>query len=450
MARASGTPAPAASTAAKPRENIDTWSNAVAEACTQQFARLPKTGRPQPHEHTVLAGFAVSMSRVPGDADAAQRQTLSATIDQKQQHQHQQWAGEVPGDTDAAQKQIISAMADQQQEQQQQQRCTGLSSPSIAMAADAAADVAAQAEHGTTAAAAVFSSAADLCMPEAGARSNSHLSNSLRVVALGSGSKCLSAAARSPLGDVLNDSHAEVIAHRAFQRWLHTEVAAALNAARTRAGSTCASTQVSTADFTTTPSVALSRVAHSRVATVDVGAQDLQNGKQQQDRALSLDDQCSLHGLQCFEVMSDGRVRPREGIAFHMWVSQPPCGDASIYGAAIAASAATATSAAATTSAATSAAGNQPSCGDASVYGINGAATPTSEAALPRKRVSGVPSVAVGSSCTAARLSAITDTSGAASIFAGHNACAAQCTVPDKALWQESCGRSPQGEVHRV
>ena len=35
---------------------------AVAEVILRQYESLPKTGKPQPNEHTVLAGFAVSIN----------------------------------------------------------------------------------------------------------------------------------------------------------------------------------------------------------------------------------------------------------------------------------------------------------------------------------------------------------------------------------------------------
>ena len=38
------------------------WGQAVAEAAQAAFAALPPTGKPQPHEHTVMAAFLVSTS----------------------------------------------------------------------------------------------------------------------------------------------------------------------------------------------------------------------------------------------------------------------------------------------------------------------------------------------------------------------------------------------------
>lgn len=55
------------------------------------------------------------------------------------------------------------------------------------------------------------------------------VNDNLEIVSLGTGSKCIGATKMSPTGDILNDSHAEIICRRAFLRYLYNEVTNAYN-----------------------------------------------------------------------------------------------------------------------------------------------------------------------------------------------------------------------------
>lgn len=92
----------------------------------------------------------------------------------------------------------------------------------------------------------------------------------LRVVSLGTGSKCLGKSKMSKEGNIVNDSHAEVIARRAFIRFLYHE---------------------------------LSEVFHGRHSEI----------------------------ITFPSARSERKVKVRNNVSFHFYTSYTPCGDASIF-----------------------------------------------------------------------------------------------------------------------
>ena len=112
-----------------------------------------------------------------------------------------------------------------------------------------------------------------------------------RVVALGTGTKCLPASSRCPRGEALSDSHAEVIARRAFVRFLYDEFERAM--------------EVDEGD-----------------AVEDAAARDetKKNAASQRSIVEYVDG-----------ASSTTPFRLRGGVRVHLYASQSPCGDASIF-----------------------------------------------------------------------------------------------------------------------
>ncbi|BDA47371.1 tRNA-specific adenosine deaminase 1 [Coccomyxa sp. Obi] len=139
----------------------------------------------------------------------------------------------------------------------------------------------------------------------------------MHVVSLGTGTKCLGASKRSQDQDVLNDSHAEVIARRALLRWIYTE----LNSV----AADCAALSPSMADCSSTalPEGTLQDAQAMRLpsasSTGDAGKAEQEPGRQRS----------SCQPL--FERTASGKFRKRGQWQLHMFVSQPPCGDACIF-----------------------------------------------------------------------------------------------------------------------
>mmetsp|Transcript_24086 Transcript_24086/g.60655 ORF Transcript_24086/g.60655 Transcript_24086/m.60655 type:complete len:471 (-) Transcript_24086:96-1508(-) len=103
-----------------------------------------------------------------------------------------------------------------------------------------------------------------------------------KCVALGTGTKCVAGDKRSPAGDLINDSHAEVVARRALQRWLYAEANAALLAGAAGADA------------------AAGALFQPAVPSPEAAAGYLQ-------------------------------LVQRPGTRVHMYVSAPPCGDAAVF-----------------------------------------------------------------------------------------------------------------------
>lgn len=109
-----------------------------------------------------------------------------------------------------------------------------------------------------------------------------------QTVALGTGSKCLGIDTVSKNGTTLADSHAEVVCRRAFVRYLHAQL--------------------------------MLLAAHSEhMRTTDNTC-----------RALP-DYHCIFRSCDDADGSQTQRIVLHEEIDFHMYVSQPPCGDASIF-----------------------------------------------------------------------------------------------------------------------
>lgn len=202
------------------------------------YAALPKTGKPQPHEHTVLAG------NIRDSIVQATIRTSRAT---------------------AAHPCCVS--------------------------------------HVHTAGIVAYSAAA----------SDDNKQTQMRVVAIGTGTKCLGGSKRSPTGDLLNDSHAEVIARRAFMAWVYQQLHHAAQQPQQQGPSPATDARRS---LPCEQPACQPPPCHAAPAGSSRGQV---HSKQQP--AFTWSPQTRKFVL-------------RPGVQFAMYVSQPPCGDASIFGAA--------------------------------------------------------------------------------------------------------------------
>ncbi|CAL0308205.1 unnamed protein product [Lupinus luteus] len=111
-------------------------------------------------------------------------------------------------------------------------------------------------------------------------------SNDLEVVALGTGTKCIGRSLLRPCGDVVHDSHAEVVARRALIRFLYTQIQ----------------------HLTETCSKHIPINGSKRLKVDD------------DDLPFELDSEC----------LENRKYTMKRGWKLHMYISQLPCGDASL------------------------------------------------------------------------------------------------------------------------
>ncbi|GFZ06870.1 denosine deaminases acting on tRNA [Actinidia rufa] len=113
-------------------------------------------------------------------------------------------------------------------------------------------------------------------------------SHELQVVALGTGTKCIGRSLLSPRGDVVNDSHAEVIARRALFRYFYAVIHCLTNNNNNNLQSTSCSRPLQGDDVT--------------------------------------------NSIFCYDTddLGHGKYKIRTGWTLHLYISQLPCGDASL------------------------------------------------------------------------------------------------------------------------
>ncbi|XP_039061417.1 tRNA-specific adenosine deaminase TAD1 isoform X4 [Hibiscus syriacus] len=111
-------------------------------------------------------------------------------------------------------------------------------------------------------------------------------SQDMEVVALGTGTKCIGRSRLTHRGDIVNDSHAEIIARRALLRFLYGKI---------------------------------QRLNNNSNKEEQNGTSELQTG-------------CLEHSVCQLESGGSGEIKYklRAGWKFHLYISQMPCGDASL------------------------------------------------------------------------------------------------------------------------
>jgi tRNA-specific adenosine deaminase 1 len=125
----------------------------------------------------------------------------------------------------------------------------------------------------------------------------------MHVVAIGTGTKCLGASKRSAACDVINDSHAEVVTRRAFVAWAYQQLLLAVHLHQ----------------------------QSQQARHLDAASEQQQQQQQQQQEQLPGSPATNLFQPAFAWCPDSCKFSLRSGVKFAMYVSQPPCGDASIY-----------------------------------------------------------------------------------------------------------------------
>lgn len=220
-------------------EELRPLANHVAQAVQDSFRSLAKNGKPQAHEHTVLAGrLSLSLPWYSANATAYNL-------------------------------------------------CTCHNAGIVAYSAPDAADTEQQHLEGHNSCCQLHYSL------DCSAASSEGSGRRIHVIALGTGTKCLGGKQRSAAGDVLNDSHAEVITRRAFLAWIYQQLMIAAESFRK--------------------------------------TQQIQAGQQHESDEPAKENREGACMSAFYWCPTTSKFKLHPGIRFAMYISQPPCGDASIY-----------------------------------------------------------------------------------------------------------------------